>query len=338
MLDDNERDEMLVPNLGNYGEYSPRLRAIFQSFAGSEEALYRRLKEAIIAGDITVNTAYLPANFKVFSIVFYHRDLAEAAISAIVGEDVTIIDPLAEHRNDILKAIESSIRVDVFLKDVDDRVFTLDMQRAYLKTRNRNRNVYYGAKELASQEVKDGRYEKLKQVSITFVFENNTTPRVPAVAKIQFADVNTKETYTDLITLYEVNLNVETTGQALPEDLVALRSYLLVKSHTELCAFVETYDTWFSRRLITEYMHAILDDELLMKVEGSEKFMVKLSEEILLEERQEGREEGGTAKLIKLIHKKKAKMKTREQIIDELELDEAETIILDHYDEYLFLL
>ena len=150
-------------DLGNYSEYSPRLKEIFQSAADSEDLLYSRLKEAALAGDITVNTVYLPANHKVFSIVFYHKDLAEAAIRAVVGEDIKIADPLVEHRNDIIKAIESSIWVDVLLKDEAERIFTLDMQRAYLKTRSRNRSVYYGAKELGSQQVQDGRYEKLKQ-------------------------------------------------------------------------------------------------------------------------------------------------------------------------------
>jgi hypothetical protein len=186
------------------------------------------------------------------------------------------------------------------------------------------------------------------------------------VAKIQFTDVNTKEIYTDLVTLYEVNLNAEDKGRALPEDLAILRSYLSIKTREDLCSFVNTYDTRFSRRLVTEYMHTILDDKLLLEIEGSEKFMTKLSEDLLLEEREEGRQEGleegrqegrvegrqegrqegrvegraegEIARLIKLIHIKKAKMKTRVQIIEELELDEVEARILDHYDDYLYLL
>ena len=292
-MDGSNIGEAIVPNLGNYSEYGPQLRAIFQSAADTGDALYLSLKEAVKAGTITVNTNYLPANCKIFAIVFYHKDLSETVIRAIVGEDINIADPLVEHQNDILKAIESSIRVDVFLKDVDtNRIYTLDMHRAYLKTRNRNRSVYYGAKELSSQEVSDGRYEKLRQVSITFIHENNTTPRSQALAKIQFKNVETNEVYTDLLTLYEFNLNAETNSEALPETLVILRSYLSIKTHEDLCAFMETYDTWFSRRLITEYMHAIVDDELLIKIEGSERYMTKAIEELLLEERMEGIKEG----------------------------------------------
>jgi predicted transposase YdaD len=61
---------------------------------------------------------------------------------------------------------------------------------------------------------------------------------------------------------------------------------------------------------------------------------------------EEGREEGielgekrgEIVKLLKLIQAEKTKNKTREQIIDELELDEAGIEILDHFDDYLYLL
>ena len=160
-MDDKATSESSAPDLGNFDEYSQQLKAIFESSVNQTKLLYDRLKAAILTGDITVNTVYLPANFKVFSIVFYHKDLSETVIRAIVNEDVDIVDPLIEHRNDIVKAIENSIWFDVFLKDVTERVFTLDMHRSYWKTRNRNRSVYYGAKELAAQVVLKGKYEKL---------------------------------------------------------------------------------------------------------------------------------------------------------------------------------
>ena len=342
MLEEQTHTEK--PDLGNYYEYSPRLKEIFRSTNDRESILYDRLKTAIVAGEITVNTVYLPANSKVFSIMFYHKDLSETVIRAVIGEDISIIDPLVEHRKDILKAIESSIRVDVYLRDTAERIITLDMQRYYLKKRNRNRNVYYGAKELAGQEVTDCRYEKLRQVSIIFIFEKNTTPQVPPVAKIQFTDVATKEIYTDLITLYEINVNIisDAGDQNLPEDLVVLKSFLSIKTHDGLRRFVDTYDTTFSRRLVTEYMNAIIDDALLLKIEGSEKFMMKLSEEVLLEEREEGRVEGRLEgeirRLLNQISKKQLKKKTREQIIDELELDTNGIEILDNFNDYSHLL
>ena len=282
------------PDLGNYNVYSPRLKEIVNSTPDREIHLYGRLKAAIQAGEITVNTAYLPANDRVFTIMFHAKHLSETVIRALVGEKVSIMDPLAEHRNDLLKAIESSIRVDIYLKDILGNVYTLDMHRYYFKKRNRSRLVYYAAKELAAQEVKDCRYERLNQVSITFIFEENTTPGMPPVSKLRFADVNTGEVYTDLLTLYEINVN-RITGEAvqgLPDELVILKAFLSIKTHGDLCGFVNAYDTGFSRSLVLCYMDAILDDGLLLKVEGSEKFKMKISDEVLMEEREEGRAEG----------------------------------------------
>jgi hypothetical protein len=97
---------------------------------------YTRLKAAIFEGEATINKAYLPANAKIFSIMFLNKLLAETVIHAVVGEKISIFDPLVEHRGDLLKAINATIWFDVYLKDENSRVFTLDMQRAYLKTRN----------------------------------------------------------------------------------------------------------------------------------------------------------------------------------------------------------
>ncbi|MCL1790491.1 MAG: hypothetical protein FWG40_03890 [Peptococcaceae bacterium] len=58
----------------------------------------------------------------------------------------------------------------------------------------------------------------------------------------------------------------------------------------------------------------------------------------LEEKRREGREEGELRVLVHLIHRKMLKNKTREQIIEELELNDAEVKILDRFDEYANLL
>ena len=174
--------------------------------------------------------------------------------------------------------MDSCIWFDVFTKDETDRIFTLDMQRAYFKKRVRNRMVYYGAKELAAQEVKDSAYEHLKQVSITFILEDNKTPRALPVSKIQLTNVETGEVYVDLLTLYEVNLNLIEATNTQEEDLVVLKAFLTIKTHNDLCGFVNAYDTNFAIRLVTEYIKAATEDKLLQKIEGSESMMNKATE------------------------------------------------------------
>ena len=198
---------------------------------------YDKLKADILAGKIAVNPSHLPASSKVFSVMFYCKELAEAVIQAIVGEDVELLDPLVEHRNDILKAYESCIWTDVYTKSLDGRTFTLDMQRTYKRKRSRNRKVYYAAKELATQEVKDMRHERLRQVSITFIYEENTTPEASSIAKIQLADTSTKEVYSDLLTLYEVNLNKISDGNPSSETILALSAFLTITTNENLCDF-----------------------------------------------------------------------------------------------------
>jgi len=261
---------------------------------------YEQIKAAILRNELTVNKRFLPASNTIFSIIFYHKEITEPVIRAVVDEDVILCDPLIEHQGDIIKAVRSSIRQDVFTWDIRNHIYTLDMQRSYFKTRNRNRNIYYGAKELSEQIINDGKYERLKQISITFIYEKNTTPHTQPLAKIQLTDIKTQEVYSDLLTIYEVNLNriAESNEQNLPQVLRTLTQFLSIKTHEDLCDFVNTQNTPFAERLVMRYMDAIIDDALLIEIEGSEKFMIKLTEELLREEREEGKFEGKIEGLI----------------------------------------
>ena len=253
---------------------------------------YGNLKESILSGKTLVNLKYLPAQSIMFSILFHNKYLAQTVIRAVTNEPVNIKDPLAEHRNDLIKAMDSHIWEDVFTKDENNRIYTLDMQRQYLKSRNRNRNVYYSAKELSGQKIKQGKYENLKQVSITFIYENNTTPEAPPMAKIQLTDINTHEIYTDLLTLYEVNLNRITKDSPIHPDLIILKYFLTIKTQEDLCDFVTEYNTEFSRQLVICYLNAAIDEPTLIKVEGSKRFMSKTDFESLTRAHLEGKAEG----------------------------------------------
>ena len=56
------------------------------------------------------------------------------------------------------------------------------------------------------------------------------------------------------------------------------------------------------------------------------------------EAKYEGKIEGKIEHLVGQIHRKKLKMKTREQIIDELELEPEQVEILDNFDDYRYLI
>ncbi|MCL1791252.1 MAG: hypothetical protein FWG40_07840, partial [Peptococcaceae bacterium] len=61
--------------------------------------------------------------------------------------------------------------------------------------------------------------------------------------------------------------------------------------------------------------------------------------EIGMEEGMEkGREEGTLRRLVDQINRKKLKNKTREQIIDELEMKDSDIKVLDQFENYTYLL
>jgi hypothetical protein len=86
-------------------------------------------------------------------------------------------------------------------------------------------------------------------------------------------------------------------------------------------------------------------DKYIPKVQKSDAGVVNVIDglELLIEEehkigREEGIEKGDLKRLISLIDKKLLKHKTREQIIDELEIDASEIDILDNLEKYKELL
>ena len=66
--------------------------------------------------------------------------------------------------------------------------------------------------------------------------------------------------------------------------------------------------------------------------------MLAIEDYDVQETRREARADALLEKLVKLIHRKKLKMKTREQIIDELELEPDEIEILDNFELYQHLI
>ncbi len=209
--------------------------------------------------------------------MFLDKELAETVIGTIVGEQVELKDSFTEYDVNTLKAYLSKVRFDVYARSKDDCVFTMDMQRRYLRSRIRNRSVYYGAKELSSQEVPDSyKYEDLRQVTIIFVLEENTSRDATPITKVQMTDVETGSVYSELLTLYEVNLNLLDTASG---NMGIIKDFYSINTHDERLRML----------LTVQYMKAIISDEVLQTLEGVEHFMIKNVETLLERERNEGK-------------------------------------------------
>lgn len=139
-----EMDEVMI-DLGNFDEYAPYLKKIYESHGSDIERLFYSIRTAVSKRDVTLNTVYKPTNDRVFTLMFLNKELAETVIGTIVGEQVELKDSFTEYDVNTLKAYLSKVRFDVYARSKDDCVFTMDMQRRYFRSRVRNRSVYYDA-------------------------------------------------------------------------------------------------------------------------------------------------------------------------------------------------
>ena len=144
------------------------------------------------------NPNYLTKSDVVFTVMFLNKTLCEETLKAVLGEQIELIDIIAESKNDLYKAALNSIYFDVKTQAVDGRIVTLDLQRAYSKNRVRNRTVYYACREIASQKVEKGKYESLNSVIVTFILTEATKKHTTYNSKIRLINETTGELYSDL--------------------------------------------------------------------------------------------------------------------------------------------
>ena len=238
-----------------------------------------------------VNEKYLPKSDVVFTVMFLNKELCEMTLRAILGEEIDLIDLVAEYKNDLHKAATNSIYFDIKTASKDGRIITLDLQRKYKKDRIRNRTVYYACRKVSDQKVAHGRYEDLRNVVVSFILTEAPFIHTSDNKKIQLYDHTTQEVYSDLLTVYEVNMRHVSEKNSL--EFRALRDFFAIENQQAYEEFVKRYgDSHFGSLLISEYSKAIKDSSLLDVLSEEGKFMIKLTDEERLYERESGKREG----------------------------------------------
>lgn len=236
---------------------------------------------------MSFNQKYLPKSDVVFSVMFLNKELCEKTLNIILGESIELIDIVNEFKNDLHKAALNSIYFDVRTKTKDGRIITLDIQRQYIKDRIRNRTVYYACREVAAQQVIKSRYENLENVIVSFILTEASLKWTKDNKKIILQDEQTNEKYSDLLTIYEIN--IKHINNKNSQEMIILRDFFNVIDQSTYNKFVSDYDnTYFGKLLLKNYNKAVEDTSLLENLVEEEKFMYKLSEEERLEEREEG--------------------------------------------------
>ena len=237
------------------------------------------------------NSKYLPKADVVFTVMFLNKELCEKTLQVILGEKVELIDIVAESKNDLKKAALNAVYFDIKTKSKDGRIITLDLQRKYIKDRVRKRTVYYACREVASQEVSHGRYEDLKNVVVTFLLTEASLKNTKDNRQVLLTDSITGEIYSDILTIHEVN--IQHIGNKNTKELQMLRDFFEIEDEESFNRFSDSYkDTSYGGLLLDSYLEATRNDTLLDSLSKEDKYMIRLTDEERLMEREEGKREG----------------------------------------------
>lgn len=242
-----------------------------------------------------LNPRYLPKADVVFTVMFLKKELCERTLQIILGEKIELIDAIAEAKNDLHKAALNAIYFDIKTRTVDGRIVTLDLQRKYIKERVRKRTVYYACREISAQEVKQGKYEDLKSVIVTFLLTEASLKSTRDNRKILLQDNQTGDVYSDILTIHEVNF--QHINHSHSDELRILKAFFEIDNQIGFDSFVQQYgNTSYGRLLLDAYSETTRNDTLLDNLSEEAKYMIRLTDE----ERLEEREEGGKTKAIEI--------------------------------------
>ena len=234
---------------------------------------------------------YLPKADVVFTVMFLNKELCEKTLQIILGENIKLVDIVAESKNDLHKAALNAIYFDIKTRAADGRIVTLDLQRKYIKDRVRKRTVYYACREISSQEVKQGKYENLKNVVVTFLLTEASLKNTKDNRCVLLKDSDSGEIYSDILSIHEVN--IQHIGNNHTKEMQTLRAFFEIENQEDFNNFSELYgNTPYGKLLLDSYIEATRNNTLLDSLSKEDKYMIRLTDEERLEEREEGREEG----------------------------------------------
>ena len=136
-----------------------------------------------------------------------------------------------------------------------------------------------------------------------------------------------------------VNINFDMLTNQEPTNVLAGYSYFFKQMDNKLTAGAtrtEAFKHAVNQCIKNGYLHNVVEKEdFIMYQDAVLDYLFPSKERLSW---VEGYEEGELKQLVQLIHKKKLKSKSREQIIEELEMDETNIEILDNFDAYTHLL
>ena len=169
-----------------------------------------------------------------------------------------------------------------------DNFYSLDMQIDYWLKKARKRVIYYVARALGKQVVKEHRYDKLNNVVVTFIYNENTTSK-SFVTRVELKNQD-NEVYSELLTLYEININREIEEEY--KELGVVKDFLLINSLEDLEQYKTKYtDHPIASILVKRYKYYIENQDIRKMVRGSDYMSYRYSEAERENVLKEGKEE-----------------------------------------------
>ena len=231
---------------------------------------------------------FCPSNDVVFSIVFSEKQLFVRLCSAVHGEEITLDgEPLSQATTRPKNVLLRRIRFDVLGVADNGQMFTIDMQRRYTKGRLERRAAFYMCQAVASQHVKDMRYEDLKPVHIAFVLsEEPKNDLKMSQRRVGLCYLDTGEPYDDLIELVLVYVPavIRETPDGGDDDLYVFSRFFAIDGKEAAAAYAAEFGTnELSKELIRVYNMAVQDTQYLDELENDSYYAQRLTEAQLAE-------------------------------------------------------
>lgn len=236
--------------------------------------------------EMNFDEQYCPAQDEVFSTVFSNRELFNELLNTVLREDgkepVEVYQPKCQYTINRENTHNSSIKFDIFARYKKDKLYSMDMQGTFQAKRVRNRLTYQLCKSIDSEVVVDNMYEDLRHVCVTFIMSKEDSDSNP-VSCYQLCNNQSKEAYTDLLTIYEVYvLQVDKLSDS--SKLRMFLKFLAIETEEDAENFCKEFEKEpFADNLVQPYNSALIDKTSINKITRSSRYKNKRDSEVFME-------------------------------------------------------
>jgi predicted transposase/invertase (TIGR01784 family) len=211
-----------------------------------------------------IHPIYVPANDRVFGVMFEDSDLYKALIVALFGEDITLLEKPHSQVQNKPDALLNTVWFDTMVL-TNKGYYSIDMQRKTpIQKRLENRIVYYASRLIGHQEVEKMQYEDLQPVVVSFVMQEAETETSDGIrfASLHWNDTNEK--FGDLMKIAIVYVPTVLKKGKPNSDLYLFADFFAIETPEQADKFENDFGkTELGVKLMSEYAKSIRDVEYL---------------------------------------------------------------------------